>query len=61
MHIIRLTEASLIAKGYIYWNRIFVKHNSCDFIKRASEALKTTADVAYMLPKEVVIVSESTY
>ena len=45
----RLSEVSLLVKGFTNWKdatRVLVKHESRNFYKAATEALKVTNDVA---------------
>ena len=54
MELTRLSEASFLVKGFTNWKnatRILVKHESSNFYKAATEALKATNDVAAMLKK----------
>ena len=52
MGLTRLSEASFLVKGFTNWKdatRMLVKHESINFLKAATEALKATNDVAAML------------
>ena len=54
MGLTRLSEASFLVKRFTNWKdatRVLVKHESSNFHKVATEALKETNDVADMLPK----------
>ena len=54
MGLTRLSEASFLVKGFTYWKdatRVLVKHESSNFHKAATEALKATDDVADILSK----------
>ena len=52
MGLTRLFEASFLLKGFTNWKdatRVLVKHESSNFHKAATEALKAANDVADML------------
>ncbi len=54
MWLARLSEASFLVKCFTNWKdatRVLVKHESSNFHKVATEALKATNDVADMLSK----------
>ena len=54
MGLTRLSEVSFLVKGFTNWKdatRVLVKHESSNFHKLATEALKATNDVADMLSK----------
>ena len=54
MELTRLSDASFLVKGFTNWKdaaRVLAKHESGNFHKAATEALKATNDVAGMLSK----------